>query len=137
MSDAPDWRGPAIYQFGLCCERLRHFDRAREAYRYIIDKIPATSKSTTGIGIVGENVATVRDMAEWRFEHLNWLENTEKQVFPLINKPIPGPGLPVVGQSGLQAPTPSAPPTPVQQAANQIATPATGAPAPVPPAAVR
>ncbi|MFZ9919617.1 MAG: tetratricopeptide repeat protein [Terrimicrobiaceae bacterium] len=137
LSDAPDWRGPAIYQFGLCCERLRHFDRAREAYRYIIDKIPATSKSTTGIGIVGENVATVRDMAEWRFEHLNWLENTEKQVFPLINKPIPGPGLPVVGQSGLQAPTPSAPPTPVQQAANQIATPATGAPAPVPPAAVR
>lgn len=134
LNDAPDWRGPAIYQFGLCCERLRHFDRAREAYRYIIDKIPATSKSTSGSGIVGENVSTVRDMAEWRFEHLNWLEKTEKEVFPLINKPVPGPGLPVLGQNGLQ-PAPSV--APVQQAANQIATPPTAAPASVAPAAVR
>jgi TolA-binding protein len=134
LNDAPDWRGPAIYQFGLCCERLRHFDRAREAYRYIIDKIPATTKSASGSGIVGENVSTVRDMAEWRFEHLNWLEKTEKEVFPLINKPVPGPGLPVLGQNGLQS-APSV--APVQQAANQIATPPTADPASVAPAAVR
>jgi TolA-binding protein len=134
LNDAPDWRGPAIYQFGLCCERLRHFDRAREAYRYIIDKIPASSKSASGTAIVGENVSTVRDMAEWRYEHLNWLEKTEKEVFPLINKPIPGPGLPTVGQNGLQ---PAAPATSVQQAANQIAAPPSSAPAAVAPAAVR
>mgnify|MGYP006268144471 CR=1 FL=1 len=137
LNDAPDWRGPAIYQFGLCCERLRHFDRAREAYRYIIDKIPATSKITSGTGIVGENVSTVRDMAEWRYEHLNWIDKTEKEVFPLINKPIPAPGLPVVGQNGLQSAAPSAPSSPVQQAANQIAPGAAAAKPAVAPTAVR
>lgn len=134
LNDAPDWRGPAIYQFGLCCERLRHFDRAREAYRYIIDKIPATPKTSTGTGIVGENVSTVREMAEWRFEHLNWLEKTEKEIFPLINQPIPAPGLPSIGQN---AATPATPPTPTQQAANQIAPQPASAPAAGPQAAVR
>lgn len=134
LNDAPDWRGPAIYQFGLCCERLRHFDRAREAYRYIIDKIPATPKTSTGTGIVGENVSTVREMAEWRFEHLNWLEKTEKEIFPLINQPIPAPGLPAIGQTGAK---PATPPTPTQQAANQIAPQPASAPAAGPQAAVR
>ncbi len=134
LNDAPDWRGPAIYQFGLCCERLRHFDRAREAYRYIIDKIPATPKTSTGTGIVGENVSTVREMAEWRFEHLNWLEKTEKEIFPLINQPIPAPGLPAIGQNGAN---PATPPTPTQQAANQIAPQPASAPAAVPQASVR
>ena len=131
LNDAPDWRGPAIYQFGLCCERLRHFDRAREAYRYIIDKIPATAKTSTGTGIVGENLSTVREMAEWRFEHLNWLEKTEKEIFPLINQPIPAPGLPAIGQNS------SKPATPTQQAANQIAPQPASAPAAGPQASVR
>ena len=134
LNDAPDWRGPAIYQFGLCCERLRHFDRAREAYRYIIDKIPATAKTSTGTGIVGENLSTVREMAEWRFEHLNWLEKTEKEIFPLINQPIPAPGLPAIGQNAAK---PATPPTPTQQAANQIAPQPASAPAAVPQASVR
>ena len=115
LNDSPDWRGPTIYQIGLCYERLRHFDRAREAYRYIIDKIPASTKTASGEAIVGENVSTVRDMAEWRLEHLDWLEKNEKDMFPLINKPIPQPQQPTVGQTG------SLPATPTQQAANQIA----------------
>jgi TolA-binding protein len=136
LNDAPDWRGPAIYQFGLCCERLHYFDRAREAYRYIIDKIPATAKpsSGTGTGIVSENLITVREMAEWRLEHLNWLDKTEKEIFPLINQPVPGPKLPSIGQNGAK---PATPPTPTQQAANQIAPQPASAPAAVPQAAVR
>ena len=133
LNDAPDWRGPTIYQIGLCYERLRHFDRAREAYRYIIDKIPASTKTASGDAIVGENVSTVRDMAEWRLEHLAWLEKTEKEMFPLINKPILPPQQPTASQASAQA---IAPATPTQQAANQIA-PAPAASAATAPAAVR
>ncbi len=125
LNDAPDWRGPTIYQIGLCYERLRHFDRAREAYRFIIDKIPATTKTPSGEAIVGENVSTVRDMAEWRLEHLDWLERTEKEMFPLINKPVPLPTQPAAVQGRAQ------PSTPAQQAANQIAPAGTPAPAAV------
>ena len=133
LNDAPDWRGPTIYQIGLCYERLRHFDRAREAYRYIIDKIPASTKTASGDAIVGENVSTVRDMAEWRLEHLAWLEKTEKEMFPLINKPILPPQQPTAAPASAQAATPA---TPTQQAANQIA-PAPAATAATAPAAVR
>ena len=133
LNDAPDWRGPTIYQIGLCYERLRHFDRAREAYRYIIDKIPASTKTASGDAIVGENVSTVRDMAEWRLEHLALLEKTEKEMFPLINKPILPPQQPTASQASAQATTPT---TPTQQAANQIA-PAPAAAAATAPAAVR
>ena len=116
LNDAPDWRGPTIYQIGLCYERLRHLDRAREAYRYIIDKIPAT-QAATGDVVVGENLATIRDMAEWRLEHLDWIEQTEKDMFPLINKPIPLPKQPTQLQGANATPTTEA----AQQAANQIA----------------
>jgi hypothetical protein len=83
---------------------------------------------------VGENLSTVREMAEWRFEHLNWLEKTEKEIFPLINQPIPAPGLPAIGQNAAK---PATPPTPTQQAANQIAPQPASAPAAVPQASVR
>jgi len=115
LNDAPDWRGPTIYQIGLCYERLRHLDRAREAYRYILDKIPAT-QPTQGDAVVGENLATIRDMAEWRLEHLDWLEQTEKDLFPIINKPVPLPQQPAPIQSSSANPATEA----AQQAANQI-----------------
>jgi TolA-binding protein len=132
LNNATDWLGPTVYQIGLCYERLRHLDRAREAYRYIIDKIPATTKTPSGAAMLGENNSTLVEMAEWRLEHLAWLEKTEKEMFPLINKPIPLPQQPTAAQAGTQ---PAAPATPTQQAANQIA-PATAVTAPAP-AAVR
>lgn len=112
LNDAPDWRGPTIYQIGLCYERLRHLDRAREAYKYIIDKIPVTNPAQ-GDAVVGENLATIRDLAEWRLEHLDWLEKAEKDMFPLIDKPVPSPQQPAA--AGAPASSPA------QQAANQIA----------------
>lgn len=112
LNDAPDWRGPTIYQIGLCYERLRHLDRAREAYKYIIDKIPVTNPAQ-GDAVVGENLATIRDLAEWRLEHLDWLEKAEKDMFPLIDKPVPAPRQPAAAGSPATSPA--------QQAANQIA----------------
>ena len=84
-----------------------------------------------GLTPISQNLSTVREMAEWRFEHLNWLEKTEKEIFPLINQPIPAPGLPAIGQNS------SKPSSPTQQAANQIAPQPASAPAAVPQASVR
>jgi hypothetical protein len=82
LNDAPNWRGPTVYQIGLCFERLRHQARAREAYRYIIDKIPASAPAADGDSIVGMNLATLRDMAQWRLDNLDWLEKTERDLYP-------------------------------------------------------
>jgi len=92
LDDNPNWRASTVYQIGLCFERLRHLGRAREAYRFIIDKIPVTATTDTD-ALIGVNLATLRDMAQWRLENLTWLEQTEKDIYPLMDKTIPGPDL--------------------------------------------
>ncbi len=92
LDDNPNWRASTVYQIGLCFERLRHLERAREAYRFIIDKIPVNSNPSDD-ALIGVNLATLRDMAQWRLENLNWLEQTEKDIYPLMDKAIPGPDL--------------------------------------------
>lgn len=114
LNDAPNWRGPTVYQIGLCFERLRHTARAKEAYRYIIEKIPVTGTGTEADPMIGTNLSTLRDMAQWRLENLEWLEKTEKDLFPLLDKNPAGDDL---QPAFLKAQVPS----PTQQAANQIA----------------
>jgi tetratricopeptide (TPR) repeat protein len=92
LDDNPNWRASTVYQIGLCFERLRHLERAREAYRFIIDKIPVTATTDTD-ALIGVNLATLRDMAQWRLENLTWLEQTEKDIYPLMDKAVPGPDL--------------------------------------------
>lgn len=104
LNDAPNWRGPAVYQIGLCFERLRHMDRARQAYNYILKSIPASTGPDLD-PINGSNLAHLRDMAQWRLEHLDWLEQSEKDVFPLLDKPAPIPQ----GQSLFQQPASNPP----------------------------
>jgi len=89
LDDNPNWRGSTVYQIGLCFERLRHLDRAREAYRYIIDKIPLSAGTNDTDAIIGINLATLREMAQWRLDNLAWMEKTEKDVYPLLDKPVP------------------------------------------------
>jgi hypothetical protein len=116
-----------VYQIGLCFERLRHLERAREAYRFIIDKIPV-SASADSDALIGVNLTTLRDMAQWRLENLNWLEQTEKDIYPLMDKPAPGPDL----QPAFLKPAPAnaqTPPAPLQTAR---ATPPTAPSTPAP-----
>jgi tetratricopeptide (TPR) repeat protein len=124
LNEAPNWRGPTVYQIGLCFERLRYHARAREAYRYIIDKIPANAPAADGDAMVGLNLSTLREMAQWRLDNLDWLEKTEKDLYPLLDKETPPSDL---QPTFLKAEQPAATPTPspsTQQAANQIAPPA-------------
>ena len=90
IEDDPSYRGAAVYQIGLCFERLRHLDRARDAYKWILDKIPSTPPANSD-QFYGDNLAMLREMAQWRLDNLAWLEKTEKEMFPLLNKPVPMP----------------------------------------------
>jgi tetratricopeptide (TPR) repeat protein len=128
LNDAPSWRGPTVYQIGLCFERLRHIDRAREAYRYIIDKIPSSTNESDPL--VGINLSTLRDMAQWRIDNLNWLEKTEKELYPLLDRSAPAPEFQPAFLKTEVAPPPATPNAATQQAAKQIAPAAKQTPRP-------
>jgi TolA-binding protein len=65
----PAWRWPALYQIGLCYERLRQQDRAAAAYRDIIAEYDAAEKTKTiPDGPAGE----VHQMAAWRLGQIDW-----------------------------------------------------------------
>jgi tetratricopeptide (TPR) repeat protein len=120
LDDNPNWRASTVYQIGLCFERLRHLERAREAYRFIIDKIPVNANPDSD-ALIGVNLATLRDMAQWRLENLTWLEQTEKDIYPLMDKPTPTPDL----QPASLKPTPTnAQATPATLQTSRASTPA-------------
>lgn len=70
----PAWRWPALYQVGLCYERLRQTDRAATAYRDILTESAAGEKAGPSTdGTAGE----VRRMAEWRLGQIAWVGTIE------------------------------------------------------------
>ena len=83
VDSAPDWQWPAIYQMGICFERLRLPTRAMEAYQFILDeykKVPEPAK-------LPANLAALNEMAQWHVEHLKWQEETEMQLQSLLYAP--------------------------------------------------
>ena len=94
LDSNPGWRGSAVYQIGLCFERLRHLNRAKEAYKWIVDNIKPVAPSDTD-SLLGINLETLHELASWRLDNLAWLEKTEQEVYPLLNKPIPATDQPV------------------------------------------
>jgi tetratricopeptide (TPR) repeat protein len=99
INETPEWRLPAVYQIGLCFERLKHPERALEAYRYIADFTApkqdklgnaaidtAPSRKPEGLLELGFNLGTIREMAKWRYDHLHWIQKTEGKLNPLIGK---------------------------------------------------
>lgn len=68
-SDSPAWRWPAIHQIGLCFERLGLPEKAKLAYQEII---APEGEEVAASEILGENLRSLREMAQWRLEHLNW-----------------------------------------------------------------
>ena len=102
INETPEWRLPAVYQIGLCFERLKHPERALEAYRYISDftgpkqekpakgaQDSAAARKPEGLPELGFNLGTIREMAKWRYDHLQWIQKTEGKVNPLIGKKPP------------------------------------------------
>jgi hypothetical protein len=64
-------------------------------------------------------------MAQWRLDNLDWLEKTERDLYPLLDKETPASDLqPAFLRTDKPAAAPQAPTQSTQQAANQIAPPA-------------
>ena len=73
----PAWRWPALYQIGLCYERLRQADRASAVYRDILAEFAAAQKTGNAPnGTTGE----VREMAAWRLGQLDWTREVDRSV---------------------------------------------------------
>ena len=73
----PGWRWPALYQIGLCYERLRQAERAAAAYRDILAESAAAAKVGTA---TTPSDAEVQRMAEWRLGQINWVGTIEASV---------------------------------------------------------
>ncbi len=90
LGEDPQWQWPAIYQMGLCFERLRLVSRAGEAYKYIIDQ---AAKIETEGGKLTEGLANLLQMAHWRGEQLAWQYTTEAQLQHLLGEPQASPAI--------------------------------------------
>ncbi|HKB89777.1 MAG TPA: tetratricopeptide repeat protein [Opitutaceae bacterium] len=73
LGDDPAWKMPALYQIGLCQERLRQTATARTTYQTIIDQLTPAK----GLAPIPENLADVARMAVWRRDHLDWEDKNE------------------------------------------------------------
>ena len=69
LSPEPSWRLPVIYQTALCYERLFQMDRARAAYRAVIEAAKAKD------GAPSPDVVELAGMAAWRMDHLEWRDS--------------------------------------------------------------
>lgn len=67
-SEDPAWRWPAIHQIGLCFERLGLPAKAKLAYEEILDPEDGALPREN----LNENLESLRQMAQWRLEHLKW-----------------------------------------------------------------
>lgn len=83
----PAWRWPAVYQVGLCFERLHLPQRAAEAYQIIVtpDAEPGESQP------LSDTLVALQDMAKWRLEHMTWVDGFEQSLQSVTStKPAAG-----------------------------------------------
>jgi TolA-binding protein len=73
----PTWQLPALYQSGLCYERLRQYDRAREDYQKVADTCAALPAK--------DQLDDVARMASWRLQQLSWMEKLDLQTALLFH----------------------------------------------------
>ncbi len=66
---SPSWRWPAIHQIGLCFERLGLPEKAKLAYKEILDP---EGSDPIDESTLGQDLLALRQMAKWRLEHLSW-----------------------------------------------------------------
>ena len=76
--DNPEWQLPALYQAGLCYERLGQYDHARTSYDAVVQGCAAAPAGERA------NLDDVARMASWRLNHLSWRENAGTQIARLF-----------------------------------------------------
>ena len=82
ISPDPTWKLPATYQIGLCYERLRRLDLARDAYQSILTAMaePTPAKAGAPAPSASADMNELARMASWRMEHLEWNDRTELEL---------------------------------------------------------
>jgi hypothetical protein len=110
LSGDADWQWPAIYQMGLCFERLQLTERAAEAYKYLLQDAEKPNRKTEKIG---EAAKALPAMAEWRGKQLAWRHDTGSTLEKLIGTPLYRGEIPAAPlASAKPAPLPAAGPAP-------------------------
>ena len=77
LGSEPEWQLPVLYQIALCEERLFDFPKAAESYHKIFDG--AENLKSGPASEIGE----LAQMAKWRLNHIEWLQNTESKIASL------------------------------------------------------
>ena len=83
MGDDPNWLWPSLYQMGLCFERLRLTTKAIDSYNLIIDGADAVTKNG---GKLPQALSDLLEQVKWRKEHLNWDDETQRQIQQIMGK---------------------------------------------------
>lgn len=90
LSSDPSWNLPVTYQIGLCHERLRRYDRARECYRTIVQAVTQAAPEAPR----RPELADLGEMAAWRLGQLDWQERTESQLSSVFTSTPAAPATP-------------------------------------------
>lgn len=81
LSPDPEWQWPVVYQIGLCFERLRMVPKSIEAYQLIVNGATEVTKQGRTLPPMMEDL---REQAQWRLDHLQWIGKTELELNQLI-----------------------------------------------------
>ncbi len=76
LAPEPAWRLPLTYQLALCYDRLGDAEKAREAYRTVVE---GAGKDGAAEG------SELARMAAWRIEHLGWRDSTARKISSLYD----------------------------------------------------
>lgn len=87
LDSSPGWKLSAIYQIGLCFERLREPRRAIDAYRYVADaSIPAAGPGSATDS--STSLQYLKDSAGWRAGHIEWTLDVATKLYPILSSKI-------------------------------------------------
>jgi len=84
-SSDPAWKLSAIYQIGLCFERLQEPRRALEAYRYIINATIPEADPLKGSSSPREiSLSHLKESADWHARHIEWQVSLATKLYPIL-----------------------------------------------------
>lgn len=75
----PSWRWAALYQVGLCYERLGRNDLAAADYQHVVKGCAQADQKAH------DDLGDIQSMASWRLSHLKWKEKTAGEVAMLFH----------------------------------------------------
>ena len=85
LSNDPAWKLAAIYQIGLCFERLQEPRRALEAFRYIANAtIPAADPAKAPSSPREISLNHLKESADWHANHIEWLVTVGTNLYPIL-----------------------------------------------------